>query len=266
MTKPKKQPYAGKEKRQRKLPVPPPKQASSTAKPGTLGKAIEDGLQPLLSNTPAKDDGLPESLRIPTGGRPPLPPDAQAKVDRIMADAKAATGKPDYRAMQKEAAKAKAKVKATARKQKAAAAEAGITTAMPLTGKDALAAIRGKTATPAKAPAAPAVAKPQPTAKRPEKPQDAKKSTGGGARTDRPHKSAYDWSAAEETASQGKLPPLPPFNSYKPHIAKFYALAKAGDLDGIRKLSAEYKDETGARANMFRFRDLLVTALKNKAA
>jgi hypothetical protein len=73
----------------------------------------------------------------------------------------------------------------------------------------------------------------------------------------------YDWTKAEQLAKSGKLPPLPPFNSYKPHIQKFYDLAKKKDVKGIAEYSKEHKDEKGARANMFRFRDLLLVALRH---
>jgi len=72
----------------------------------------------------------------------------------------------------------------------------------------------------------------------------------------------YDWTKAEQIAKSGKLPPLPPFNSYKPHIQKFYDLAKKKDVKGITEYSKEHKNEKGARANMFRFRDLLLVALR----
>lgn len=72
----------------------------------------------------------------------------------------------------------------------------------------------------------------------------------------------YDWTKAEAMAKKGELPTLPPFNSYKPHIRKFWELARKKDVAGIKKLSAEYKNEKGARANMFRYRDLLLVALK----
>ena len=95
------------------------------------------------------------------------------------------------------------------------------------------------------------------------KPKVADKPASKSAPTPAKERSGkYDWTKAEQTAKTGTLPPLPPFNSYKPHIRQFYELAKKKDVAGIKKLSGEYKDEKGARANMFRYRDLLLVALK----
>lgn len=84
-----------------------------------------------------------------------------------------------------------------------------------------------------------------------------KKSASGPRRSN----GKYDWDAALALAKSGKLPPLPPFNSYKSHMEAFYDLAKKKDLAGIKKLSGEYVNKTGARENMFRFVGLLTMAL-----
>lgn len=101
-------------------------------------------------------------------------------------------------------------------------------------------------------------AKPATNAKKPAKPSAPKKS---GAK--RAVAGKYDWDKAAAIAKTGKLPPLPPFNSYKPHIKDFHDLAVKKDVKGIRDYSATFVDEKGARANMFRYRDLLLVALKH---
>lgn len=74
---------------------------------------------------------------------------------------------------------------------------------------------------------------------------------------------SYDWDKAEALAKAGTVPPLPNFNHYGPHLKHFHELAKKKDLKGIKEYSAEFKNETGARVTLFRFRDLCVMALKN---
>jgi hypothetical protein len=86
------------------------------------------------------------------------------------------------------------------------------------------------------------------------KPKVKKQATNGAA--------AY-WTKAEADAKAGKLPALPPFSSYKDHAEKFLKLAKDKDLAGIKKYSAEHKNETGTRENLFHYRDLLVKALRS---
>lgn len=73
---------------------------------------------------------------------------------------------------------------------------------------------------------------------------------------------SYDWDAATATAKSGKVPPLPSFRSYAPHLAKFRDLAMKKDVAGIKKFAAEFCDEKGARANLFHYRDLCLMALK----
>jgi hypothetical protein len=172
-----KQPFAGKEKRKpaKKLPVPPPKQAASAAKPGTLGKVIEGGLQalatkpsgePIKNGKPGGDaktvaerrqivkdmldpkkDGIPASLQVQN--RKPLTPEQQATVDAAAAKARAYSNdqhQRDLLAAQKQSKRERAKVKTNARKERKQAEAAGKVTAMPLSGKAALRAIADKAA------------------------------------------------------------------------------------------------------------------------
>jgi hypothetical protein len=73
---------------------------------------------------------------------------------------------------------------------------------------------------------------------------------------------SYDWDAAKKLATAGKLPPMPTFRSYAPHIKELHALARKKDVAGIKEWAAGFKNEKGGRVNMFRFRDLCLTALR----
>jgi hypothetical protein len=89
-----------------------------------------------------------------------------------------------------------------------------------------------------------------------------KKTTAKKAKGAARKNGSYDWTAAEALAKAGKIPSLPSFRSYASQFEQMRAFALKKDLAGIKKFSAEFKDEKGARANLFRFRDLCVTALK----
>jgi len=85
------------------------------------------------------------------------------------------------------------------------------------------------------------------------------------AKTTRVGAGAYDWTAAEADAKSGKLPKLPPFKSYDCHMADMLAFAEKGDVDGLKTYGKGFRDRLGGRANMFRFFDLLLVALKKSA-
>ena len=53
----------------------------------------------------------------------------------------------------------------------------------------------------------------------------------------------YDFTSAELVAKNPKVPPLPPFQSYRPHIQDFHDLAKKKDVAGIKEYSKKFVDE-----------------------
>lgn len=210
-----------------KLPVPPPKGAT----------AITDD---------PKKAGIPVALQ--TQNRQPLTPAEQARVDAALAKSSAAKKPaPKSAALQEIEANEKAK-RATKRKvatEKKAAVASGATKQMPATGKAAVALINGqagevKSATPAaKAAAKAALAKPA--------------AKNGG----------YDWSKADALASEGKVPPVPPFVSYGPHMAKLNELAKKQDGKGIESYLATFKP--GApRENLRKYGAVCLAAVNTK--
>jgi len=73
--------------------------------------------------------------------------------------------------------------------------------------------------------------------------------------------SSYDWQAAEKLSKAGKVPALPPFSSYAPHLKKVHDLATMKDAAGIREFTKTFKDREGGRVNLFRFVDLCLAAL-----
>lgn len=89
-----------------------------------------------------------------------------------------------------------------------------------------------------------------------------KSAKSNAARPTRAAKGGYDWDAAKAAAEAGKIPTMPPFQSYRPHIQDFHDLAKKSDVAGINEYSKRFVDRKGSRANMFRYRDLLLLALK----
>lgn len=77
-------------------------------------------------------------------------------------------------------------------------------------------------------------------------------------------KARYDWKAISEAASAGKLPPEPDFTAacnapYRERLAEITALAKAGDVKGLRAM--EIPDYNSIVRTLARYRDLAVTAL-----
>ena len=59
----------------------------------------------------------------------------------------------------------------------------------------------------------------------------------------------YDWKGAAKAAKQGKLPPEPDFSaethrSYRPKLANVTALATAGDVKGLLKLTCPTYDSS----------------------
>ena len=116
----KKTPYAGKEARKSKLPIPPRPVAQQAAS---------------AARKPDVDD-VPEFLKVEN--RVPLAPEQKSKVDAILAAAATPNVKQgELREKQKEAKKEKSRV----RVEKLLAQKDGASAAMPLTGKAALRAI-----------------------------------------------------------------------------------------------------------------------------
>ncbi len=142
-------PYAGKEKS--KLPIPPRKTVDPTTQLGVLGPApgfdangnrVPDEIENLSMPIAIPDDlSMPEFLKVEN--RVPLTPEQQAAFDASVVKAtltEANAHSEDLRAKQKEAKAEKTKV----RIEKLKAKKTGVASAMPLTGKAALAAIAGK--------------------------------------------------------------------------------------------------------------------------
>jgi len=152
----KKTPYAGKEARKSKLPIPPRPAAQQAAS---------------AARKPDIDD-VPEFLKVEN--RVPLAPEQKTKIDAILASARTPSVKQDaLREKQKEVKTEKSRV----RIEKLKADKDGASAAMPLTGKAALRAIAdtaAKTLPVTKVPAGATAAKPGKAA---EKAKDAPKAT-----------------------------------------------------------------------------------------
>lgn len=63
----------------------------------------------------------------------------------------------------------------------------------------------------------------------------------------------YDWRKAEAMVKAGKLPPVPRFASYGPHMQAVHDYAHKGDLTALTTYMGNFKDEQGGRANLFRY-------------
>lgn len=106
------------------------------------------------------------------------------------------------------------------------------------------------------------------------KPVEAPKASGGVAGKAKPAKPAsdrlqadrglYDWDGALAKAKAGVVPPLPPYTSYQPHMAKVHAMAKKGDHKAISDFGKTFKDKLGGRVKLFRYIDLCLKALGNQ--
>lgn len=157
-------------------------------------------------------------------------------------------------------------------------ANGGVTLAPPLAVQKAIAADLGRDESKAPAPptaqpeekamakpatktrtAAKAKAKPaKTTARRPVRSTAARKPAAG----------RYDWTKAAEDAKAGKMPAVPDFSAsthdgYRKRFDAVVALAKAGDLAGLKK--DDTKPVSGSRKIICRYRDAAIEALSVKA-
>ena len=86
------------------------------------------------------------------------------------------------------------------------------------------------------------------------------KKTNGHAR--------YDWKGAEEAAKKGKMPKAPDFSAdtHKPYrklLDEAVALAKAGDIKGLKALKVNPISSSPKAVD--KFRNLALTAIAAKA-
>lgn len=232
----------------------------------------------------ADDLALPETLKVEN--RKPLTPEEQARVAAAVkaAPSSVADKQGELRAAQLEQKKEKARV----RVEQLLAKKAGKTTALPLQGKTALRAIAASVQEqitngqikPTVVPAAsnsnsqnPPVLQKSRTGKAPGKPAGASKAKKARVpkpakenRTNKPRNGStggYDWDEATAKAKSGKIPALPPFKSYDCHIQDMFNLASKRDEEGLKEYAKRFVNRDGGRVNMFRYYDLLLTALKN---
>lgn len=179
---------------------------------------------------------------------------------------------------------AKRATKRAVKAQRSKAAANGATKAMPLTGKDAVKAIRaarkthaddksgGKAALRALAKKAveetkvpvtkvPAGVKGKVVAKKPGTEVKAAKAPTRSV-------TSYDWDGAALKAKTGTVPPTPPFASYGPHMKKAHDMAKAGQAKELREYLKGFTSDPcpPSRKNLFRYGELCLTALKGAAA
>lgn len=142
------------------------------------------------------------------------------------------------------------------------AQKSGVTKAMPLTGKAALAAINTATASD-DATEANVKTKANSKSKSKGKAKAAARKPVTGKTSSR---GRYDYAAAEAAAKAGKLPPVPDFSAnthryYRGTLDQAVALAKAGDVAGLKKL--KLGTSTSPRA-IDKYRTLAIIAIQAK--
>lgn len=100
------------------------------------------------------------------------------------------------------------------------------------------------------------------------------KGKGKAAKAAKPRKPAngerarYDWTGAEEAAKNGTMPKVPDFSAdthtrFRPSLAEVEKMAKAKDLDGLRKFRWKGALTSSPKAIM-RYRAICMTALQAK--
>ncbi len=82
------------------------------------------------------------------------------------------------------------------------------------------------------------------------------------AKASAPTSGKYNWTAAENAAKKGTIPPLPKFSAYGPYYVDIQELAKKKDAKGLKDYGATFKNREGGRANLFRYLDLCLLAIK----
>jgi hypothetical protein len=262
--------------------------AEALAKKAPLPRTPEQQQASAAANPPKPaEPELPESLKVEK--RKPLTPEQQAKVDAAFAKTKQEQErKNDLRAKQSEIKKEKSRV----RVEKLKAKQNGDTTALPLSGKEALRKIAEKAVEEHKANGHDIVKVPTgmtgqqaaaaKTAKSSGKPARAPKAKGKG-KTAQPakkpavarpkgkassSKKRYDWTGAEEAAKRGVVPSAPDFSAnthryYRPALAEVEKLVKARDLKGLK--SHRVHGTCSSPQAIKKYQRIAILALENKS-
>jgi len=256
--------------------------AEALAKKKPLPRTPEQQQASAVANPPK----LPESLKVEN--RKPLTPEQQAKRDAAMSHAqRVLEHQNELRAKQKEIIKEKSRVRVGKLKAKLS----GETTALPLSGKEALRKIAEKAVEEHKANGHDIVKVPTgmtgqqaaaaKTAKSSGKPTRASKAKGK-AQTARPakkpavarpkgkassSKKRYDWTGAEEAAKRGVVPSAPDFSAnthhyYRPALAEVEKLVKARDLKGLK--SHRVHGTCSSPQAIKKYQRIAILALENK--